>query len=190
MSEFDGIPDTVEEFLEILSKFDEFHNMAELLHNPNYHPEGDSSFKAHMMAVFEKWHANPNRTAMGFWAMAFHDIGKQATARFNKERGFHSFIKHESVGAEIFVDKYLDHNGITRDFADHIEWIIQQHTNFWFVQKTGKSLAIATHPAFETLAEVCLADKMGLTLPDGRVMDEEWDGRVAYFVAMREANSD
>ena len=43
MSEFDSIPDTVEEFLEILSEFDEFHNMAELLHNPNYHPEGDSS---------------------------------------------------------------------------------------------------------------------------------------------------
>ncbi|MDE0729781.1 MAG: HD domain-containing protein [Longimicrobiales bacterium] len=190
MSELDKIPTTVEEFLGLLSEFPEFDNMAELFHNPNYHPEGDSSFKAHMIAVFEKWHANPNRTAMGFWAMVFHDIGKQATARLDKERRFHSFIKHELVGAEIFVDKYLDYNNITRDFSDHIEWIIQQHTNFWQVAKLGKSLAIVKHPAFEILAEVCLADKMGLTLPGERIMDEEWDERVAYFVAKREANSD
>lgn len=189
MSELDKMPNTVEEFLKILSEFLEFDNMVELFHNPNYHPEGDSSFKAHMMAVFKKWHTNSNRTAIGFWAMLFHDIGKQATAKPNKEHGFHSFIDHESVGAEIFVDKYLDYNNITRDFADHIEWIIQQHTNFWFVQKLGKSLAIARHPAFEALAEVCLADKMGLTLPDGRNMDEEWEKRVAYFVAKREANN-
>lgn len=172
-----------EMFLDLLHQFPEFDNMDELFHSPKYHPEGDSSLKAHMIAVFEKWMTISPRTSVGFWALVFHDIGKQACADWKgDDKGFHSFIKHESVGADIFVEKYRDTDPITDTYADDIEWIIRQHTNFWQVGKHGKSVAIATHPAFPALAEVCLADKMGLTLPDGRDMDEEWAKRVEYFM--------
>jgi len=88
------------------------------------------------------------------------------------------------VGADIFVEKYRDLNPITDNYADEIEWIIRHHTNFWQVGKYGKSVALAIHPAFGTLAEVCLADKMGQTLPDGRDMDKEWTKRMDYFGEM------
>ena len=204
-----AIPKTSEEFLALLSQFPEYDNMDELFHNQQYHPEGDGSLKAHMIAAFEKW-KNISKSSggfgcntyfsgilekestVGFWALVFHDIGKQACAVWkpdddtafmddDKNKGFHSFIKHESVGADIFVEKYSDLNSVVSRYADEIEWVIRQHTNFWQVGKHGKSLAIAKHPAFLTLAQVCLADKMGLTLPDGRDMDKEWSKRLKYF---------
>ena len=193
------IPKTSEEFLALLSQFPEYDNMDELFHNQQYHPEGDGSLKAHMIAAFEKWKNISNagfgcntyfsgilekESTVGFWALVFHDIGKQACAEWRLgdwDRGFCSFIGHESVGADIFVEKYSDLNPVVSRYADEIEWVIRQHTNFWQVGKHGKSLAIAKHPAFLTLAQVCLADKMGLTLPDGRDMDKEWSKRLKYF---------
>ena len=190
-------PTTVEGFLDLLSQFPEFDNMDELFHSQKYHPEGDGSLKAHMIAVFEKWIGeggiSPRRgvhrppTSVGFWALVFHDIGKQACADWKgDDKGFHSFIKHESVGADIFVEKYRDLNPITDTYADEIEWIIRHHTNFWQVGKYGKSVALAIHPTFDILAEVCLADKMGQTLPDGRDMDKEWCVRCDYFAEMEQ----
>lgn len=189
-------PTTVEGFLDLLSQFPEFDNMDKLFHSPKFHPEGDGSLKAHMIAVFEKWltitlpgqpPAFVNRTSVGFWALVFHDIGKQACADWKgDDKGFHSFIKHESVGADIFVEKYRDLNPTTEAYAEEIEWIIRNHTNFWQVGKYGKSVALAIHPAFDTLTEVCLADKMGQTLPDGRDMDKEWVKRMDHFAEMRQ----
>lgn len=179
---------TVTEFLDLLSVFPEFDNMGDLFHSPKFHPEGDGSFLAHMTAVFEKWSSDDfeaGTSVLGFWAIVFHDIGKQACADWKgDDLGFHSFLKHESVGADIFIEKYRDYNDVTRAYSEYIEWIIRQHTNFWQIGKYGKSVALAIHPAFFILAEVCLADKMGQTLPDGRNMDVEWQKRMAYFAEM------
>ena len=177
---------TLKEFLDILNEFPEFDNMDELFHSRMYHPEGDGSLHAHMIAAFEKWKENPERTTVGFWALVFHDIGKQACADWKgDDKGLHSFIKHESVGADIFADKYSDLNDVVDSYSDMIEWVIRQHTNFWQIKKHGKAEAIANHSAFVLLAEVCLADKMGQTLPDGRDMDEEWAERMAFFATKK-----
>lgn len=171
---------TLKEFLAMLNDFPEFDNMDELFHSRVYHPEGDGSLHAHMIAVFNKWKENPTRTLVGYWALVFHDIGKQACAEWKgDDKGFHSFIKHESVGADIFIEKYSDYNTIVESYSDMIEWVIRQHTNFWQVGKHGKATAIANHPAFTILAEVCLADKMGF-------MDDEWDTRLEFFASKRE----
>ena len=171
---------SLKEFLNILNEFPEFDNMDELFHSPKYHPEGDGSLHAHMIAAFNKWKDNPKRTTVGFWALVFHDIGKQACAVWKGDgKGFHSFIKHESVGADIFAEKYSEYNKIVLSFNDMIEWVIRQHTNFWQVNKHGKATAIAKHPAFVLLAEVCLADKMGFK-------DDEWAERMAFFEAKKE----
>jgi len=171
---------TLKEFLDILSEFPEFDNMDELIHSRVYHPEGDGSLHAHMIAAFEKWKENPERTTVGFWALVFHDIGKQACAVEKPTWGCHSFIKHESVGADIFADKYSDLNPIVDSYSDMIEWVIRQHTNFWQIKKHGKAEAIAKHQAFPLLAEVCLADKMGFK-------DDEWAERMVFFASKRKA---
>ena len=185
---------TLKEYLAILDELPEFNNMDKLFHSRKYHPEGDGSLHAHMIAVFEKWKKNPARSLVGLWAIVFHDIGKQACAEWKgDDKGFHSFIKHESVGADIFVEKYRDLNPTTEAYAEEIEWIIRHHTNFWQVGKYGKSVALAIHPAFHTLAEVCLADKMGFVspktidgekLPGHRDMDKEHQKRMDYFADM------
>ena len=180
---FDGgfsIDSTLKEYLAILDELPEFNNMDKLFHSRKYHPEGDGSLHAHMIAVFEKWKKNQARSLVGLWAIVFHDIGKQACAEWKgDDKGFHSFIKHESVGADIFVEKYSEYNTIVDSFSDMIEWVIRQHTNFWQVNKHGKATAIANHPAFTILVEVCKADKMGFK-------DFECGEREAFFASKRE----
>ena len=170
---------TLNHFLEDLENIEEFSNSRELFHSRVYHPEGDGSLYAHMVEVFITWAQSPFRTLLDYYGILFHDIGKQECAEWKgDEKGFHSFIKHESVGVRIFMEKYSDMNPFVSDNKEHIAWIIAQHTNFWNVKKHGKSLAIATHPEFVRLATVCDADKMGFK-------DEEYVERLTYFQNLR-----
>lgn len=169
---------TLNHFLEDLENIEEFSNSRELFHSRAYHPEGDGSLYAHMVEVFNTWVQNPLRTLLGYYGILFHDIGKQECAEWKgDDKGFHSFIKHESVGVRIFMEKYSDMNPFVSENKDGIAWVIAQHTNFWNVKKHGKSLAIATHPRLHTLHEVCKADKMGFK-------DEECMDRYCYFLQL------
>ena len=169
---------TLNHFLDDLENIEEFSNSRELFHSRAYHPEGDGSLYAHMVEVFNTWVQNPLRTLLGYYGILFHDIGKQECAEWKgDDKGFHSFIKHESVGVRIFMEKYSDMNPFVSDNKEHIAWIIAQHTNFWNVKKHGKSLAIATHPRFHTLFEVCKADKMGFK-------DDELVDRYSHFMEL------
>ena len=164
---------SLHEYMEGMS---EFSNADELLHSRVYHPEGESgSLVDHMVAVYNKWETIPHATRLGFFGILFHDIGKQECADWKgDDKGFHSFIKHESVGERIFTEKYQDLNDFVSENKLCIAWIIRQHTNFWNVQKYGKSLALVNHPCFPVLAEVCLADKMGYK-------NDEWIHRLHHF---------
>jgi hypothetical protein len=191
-----GLPTTVEEFEEILDMTPEFSNAHELFHSARHHPEGDHSLRAHMIACFEKWLVNipclcnaGHDRVTSFWAMFFHDIGKQATAKL-KDTNLdgsvtHSYIKHESVGADIFSEKYAQyfwrvvptHNGSfenSKNETEGIEYSIRQHMNFWRIAKHGKVEAMKNSPWFWLLAEVCLCDKMGFK-------DDEWSARLDFF---------
>jgi len=203
------LPSTVEEFEAILDITPEFSNAHELFHSARYHPEGDHSLRAHMIACFEKWLLNipclcnaGHSRYLSFWSLFFHDIGKQATATVKCENLdgsiTHSYIKHESVGGDIFRDNYsgfFDSAVIAPlpsvrwtplgDFmrnssedrlidADAIEYCIRQHMNFWTINKHGKVEGMRLSPMFWLLAEVCLCDKMGFK-------DDEWSDRLTRF---------
>ena len=163
----------------------ELHGIEELTHHPAMHPEG--SHLNHMIEVFNAFRRQQDRNLcygifklsdretetdlfertairwtdyeLALWCLLFHDIGKQSCAKLNENTGYHSYIKHESVGANIFRDKYALF--FEPSTAAVIEWVIRKHMDFWQVGKHGKVTALATHEEFTLLAVVCRADKMG-----------------------------
>jgi hypothetical protein len=149
----------------------ELDGIEQYLHSPKYHPEGN--LLEHYCLAFDTlaklmkdYVIDEHTTHVVVWSLLFHDIGKPDCAKLNEEENFHSFIKHESRGGDIFAMLYAD---MMKDYnPSTIEWIIRQHTNYWNIKKHGKSLAMANHEAFELLSLVCQADKMGFdheTLP-------------------------
>jgi hypothetical protein len=171
-------PRSLEGFRSILRWLPEFDNATMLFHSPKYHPEGDHSLAAHMEAVYAKWLEQipclcnaPHSHELAFWAILFHDIGKDACAKA-KGDGTSSFIKHESEGMKIFNENYAD--WFSPENAEAIAYCIKEHTNFWFIAKHGKVEAMKNHPHFWLLAEVALCDKMGFK-------DDEWSERLSFF---------
>ena len=163
----------------------ELDGIEQYLHSPKYHPEGN--LLEHYCLAFDtlaellSFHLYPidaPTTHTVVWSLLFHDIGKPDCAKLNEEENFHSFIKHESKGGDIFAMLYAD---MMKDYnPSTIEWIIRQHTNYWNIKKHGKSLAMANHEAFELLSLVCQADKMGFdheTLPANEL-------RLEHFAAV------
>ena len=158
----------------------ELDGIEQYLHSPKYHPEGDLlehyclAFDT-LVGILDGARMDKHTKQVAVWSLLFHDIGKPECAKLNEEKGFHSYIKHESKGGDIFALLYAD---MMRDYSpDTIKWIIQEHTNFWNIKKHGKSLAMANHPDFFLLPIVCQADKMGFdheTLPS-------LDDRLAHF---------
>jgi len=171
-------PRSLAGFRSILAWIPEYDNSSNLFHSPEYHPEGDHSLTAHLSFAFSKWHQEipclcnaPHSHELAFWAVLFHDIGKDATAK-QKVGGTFSFIKHESEGVKIFNENYA--HWFSDEDAEAIAYCIKEHTNFWNIAKHGKVEAMKNHPHFWLLAEVCLCDKMGYK-------DDEWSERLTFF---------
>lgn len=163
----------------------ELDGIEQYLHSPKYHPEGN--LLEHYCLAFDTlaklmkdYVIDEHTTNVVVWSLLFHDIGKPDCAKLNEEENFHSFIKHESRGGDIFAMLYAD---MMKDYnPSTIEWIIRQHTNYWNIKKHGKSLAMANHEAFELLSLVCQADKMGFdheTLPSNDLRLEHFAEVVA-----------
>ncbi|SVB21553.1 uncharacterized protein METZ01_LOCUS174407 [marine metagenome] len=163
----------------------ELDGIEQYLHSPKYHPEGN--LLEHYCLAFDTlaklmkdYVIDEHTTNVVVWSLLFHDIGKPDCAKLNEEENFHSFIKHESRGGDIFAMLYAD---MMKDYSPtKIEWIIRQHTNYWNIKKHGKSLAMANHEAFELLSLVCQADKMGFdheTLPSNDLRLEHFAEVVA-----------
>ena len=158
----------------------EFNAWHSIFHNPDYHPEGDHSLKAHIMdAMRLAWSDFKHNEALPLLADAimFHDIGKPATMKPNPKTGFNSYIMHEKVGAEIFREDYAKH--YTEEEADDLEWVIRQHMNWWVVAKQGKVLALLEHRAFPLLCQLARCDKSGLA-------PALWEVRMGWFETYRE----
>ncbi len=166
----------------------ELDGIEQYLHSPKYHPEGN--LLEHYCLAFDTlaklmkdYVIDEHTTNVVVWSLLFHDIGKPDCAKLNEEENFHSFIKHESRGGDIFAMLYAD---MMKDYnPSTIEWIIRQHTNYWNIKKHGKSLAMANHEAFELLSLVCQADKMGFdheTLPSNDLRLEHFAEVVAKGV--------
>jgi hypothetical protein len=142
----------------------ELDGIEEYLHSPKYHPEGNLlehyclAFDT-LIEILEGARYEPETERIIAWSLLFHDIGKPDCAKLNEEENFHSFIKHESRGGDIFAMLYAD---MMKDFNPNtIEWIVREHTNYWNLKKHGKSVAMAKNHAFPLLSIVCQADKMG-----------------------------
>jgi len=166
----------------------ELDGIEQYLHSPKYHPEGN--LLEHYCLAFDTlaklmkdYVIDEHTTNVVVWSLLFHDIGKPDCAKLNEEENFHSFIKHESRGGDIFAMLYAD---MMKDYSPtKIEWIIRQHTNYWNIKKHGKSLAMANNEAFELLSLVCQADKMGFdheTLPSNDLRLEHFAEVVAKGV--------
>ena len=167
---------------EIQLRVPELTEIEQYLHSPKYHPEG--SLLEHYCRAFDTLidildgaRVDMATKHMAMWGLLFHDIGKPACAKLNEETGFHSYIRHESVGGDIFRDNYSVELVVQDEDPEIIEWIIREHTNYWNIMKHGKSLAMANHPAFYLLSLVCQADKMGFD-HEGLPSNEE---RLAHF---------
>ena len=162
----------------------ELDGIEQYLHSPKYHPEGN--LLEHYCLAFDTladlmkdYVIDDHTTHVVVWSLLFHDIGKPDCAKLNEEENFHSFIKHESKGGDIFAMLYAD---MMKDYSpSKIEWIIRQHTNYWNIKKHGKSLAMANHEAFPLLSLVCQADKMNFhrTLPSNSLRLEHFAEVVA-----------
>jgi hypothetical protein len=149
----------------------ELDGIEQYLHSPKYHPEGNLlehyclAFDS-LIEILKGASYEPETERIIAWSLLFHDIGKPDCAKLNEEKNFHSFIKHESRGGDIFAMLYAD---MMKEFNPNtIEWIVREHTNYWNLKKHGKSLTMAKNHAFPLLSIVCQADKMGFdheTLP-------------------------
>ena len=160
--------------LQKLWPFPEYEDWESIFHHPDWHPEGDHSLKAHIPTTLP----NQVRSDFRYWyllmdVVMFHDIGKAATVKLN-DKGYNSFIKHEKVGAEIFRDNYA--HLYSDDDAEVIEFCIREHTNWWNVNKQGKSAALADHRGFDLLSLLCWCDK--IALPN---KEHEWYVRREHF---------
>ena len=163
----------------------ELDGIEQYLHSPKYHPEGNLlehyclAFDT-LVELMKDCIIDEHTKQVIVWSLLFHDIGKPECAKLNEEENFHSFIKHESTGGDIFAMHYGE---MMKNYKPStIEWIIRQHTNYWNIKKHGKSLAMANHEAFELLSLVCQADKMGFehdTLPANEL-------RLEHFAAVLE----
>ena len=161
----------------VLDMMSEYDNRHLLTHNPDYHPEVDWK---HYFTVEEEGRADYDHTldahlhrmldvyineeyargAMGLnllYAIIFHDIGKARTAEWNEEKGWHTYIGHDKVGADVLHKGYM---GLPHDIFDAMVAVCEHHMNFWGVSQLKKMRGIGCSEHFVLIAHLCRIDKM------------------------------
>lgn len=120
--------------------------------NPIHHPEGD--VWAHTLLALEKYHGNIN----GAWAMLLHDIGKPLCT--TQENGIIHSKGHEAYSEEI-AEIILKRLKFSVDDTKEILYCIKNHMVFHDIiqMKKAKAKRFIAEPYFDTLMDVCIADR-------------------------------
>ena len=186
----------------VASLMPEYDNWDELLHNPDYHPEGDHSLKAHIHRMVDvyinekyasqgrhpndpiKAHPQGNFGLHLLYAILFHDIGKKATAEWKEDKGWHTYIRHDGVGQDVINENY---NDLEDDLFRMMEDVCVHHMTFWTVNKERKVRRIAQNKHFVVIAHLCRIDKM---MADHRTrqVNGEWKGRCGTMLKAAKSN--
>tara|TARA_Y100001938_G_C8073500_1_gene424531 strand:+ start:760 stop:1632 length:873 start_codon:yes stop_codon:yes gene_type:complete len=162
----------------VLDMMSEYDNRHLLTHSPDYHPEVDwkhyftveeegradydHTLDAHLHRMLDVY-INEEYARTGEWglnllyAIIFHDIGKKATAEYNEEKGWHTYIGHDKIGVDVLHKGYMD---LPHDIFNAMVAVCDHHMNFWTVSKLNKMRAIGHDEHFTLIAHLCRIDKM------------------------------
>ena len=142
----------------------EFAIMDEMVHNPLYHPEGqtESSYGTALDHIIESVRVADELayTPEEKICVLFHDIGKCKTSSgYTLERPFHNFYGHENVGLKVVkcMDERLQ---IPDILAYKINHCIRYHMHVHKVRqmRVFKVQNLVRHPLWELLKKVSYCD--------------------------------
>lgn len=153
----------------------EFTSMEGFDHDPEHHPEGESTVLGH---IYECLKASPYKDPVINLAILFHDFGK-ATTRGTKPNGFSNYHGHEGAGVPIVqnIFKRLKFNELSPQDKKNILIAVQKHMLVHNLNELNpKTISkLILDDSWETVKAVGFADEAsrGSSLFDKKKFEEK-----------------